>query len=336
MNISIVGAGAWGTALAVHLNRIGHSVKLWVYEAELYRAIYQGRINVYYLPEVVLDEGIDVHRSLEGAAKGCDSVLLAVPSHAFRDVFVPLSSHLSDDQILLSASKGIEGSSLKTMSQIMEEVRPNSRVAVLSGPSFAKEVCQGLPTAVTVASKDLDLAVRIQEDFSSDRFRIYAHDDVIGAEIGGAVKNVIAIATGISDGLGFGLNARAALITRGLAEMMRLGIRMGANEMTFSGLSGFGDLILTCTGDLSRNRTVGLRIGRGEKVENVTGTMKSVAEGVRTTHSVRMLARHYQIEMPITEQVYLVLYENKDPKDACVDLMTRSLKKEIFLPGSRS
>ncbi len=333
MNISIVGAGAWGTALAVYLNKMGHSVRLWVYEEELCRAICDGRINTYYLPEVVIDEEIEVHRSLERASRDCEAILLAVPSHAFRDVFVPLSRHLSGDQILISASKGIESRSLKTMSRIIEEVRPNAKVAVLSGPSFAREVCQGLPTAVTVASKESDVAVRIQKDFSSDRFRIYAHDDVIGTEIGGAVKNVIAIATGISDGLGFGLNARAALITRGLAEMMRLGIPMGASEMTFSGLSGLGDLILTCTGDLSRNRTVGLRIGRGEGVESVTGTMKSVAEGVRTTLSVRSLAIQYGIEMPITEQVYLVLYEKKDPKDACVDLMTRSLKKEIFPPA---
>jgi glycerol-3-phosphate dehydrogenase (NAD(P)+) len=330
MRIAVAGAGSWGTTLAVHLSGLGHEVALWVYETDLYERMLKDRVNVTYLPEVRVDPAVRLERELDAAVRGCETVLLAVPSHVYRDILVSLRGWLPAGAILISATKGIENDSLMIMSEVVRSVLGEARYAVLSGPSFAKEVAMGHPTAVTVASQDMALATRLQNEFSSDRFRVYAHNDVVGTELGGAVKNVIAIAAGISDGLGFGLNARAALVTRGLSEMMRLGIRMGANPMTFGGLSGIGDLILTCTGDLSRNRRVGLRVAKGEHVEEICRSMVAIAEGVRTTKSVKDLANKHRVEMPITEEVYRVLYEEKDPGAAVDDLMTRPLKREIL------
>jgi glycerol-3-phosphate dehydrogenase (NAD(P)+) len=336
MKVAMVGAGSWGTTLAMHLSRLGHEVTLWVYEPDLLGRIRHTRVNDLYLPGFRIPEGVLLSGSLEETVRGAEAVVLATPSHVLRAVLGSMRPHLSGRQALVSVAKGIETDSLMTMSQVVSSVVGRARFAVLSGPSFAREVAEGLPTAVTIASREEELARRLQSALSSKQFRAYAHHDVIGTELGGAVKNVIAIAAGISDGLGFGLNARAALITRGLSEMTRLGIAMGADAMTFGGLSGNGDLILTCTGDLSRNRGVGLRVGRGEGIDAIRGSMTAVAEGILTTRSVRDLARRWGVEMPITEQVYQVLYGGKDPGAAVADLMTRPLKREILFAGCPS
>ncbi len=333
MRFAVVGAGSWGTTLANHLCGLGHEVILWVYEPELLEQMRSQRLNPLYLPGVPLDPRMGLEGDLLKACQDSDYILMAVPSHVYRRVLENLMPVVRGSKVIISATKGIEKETLMTMSQVVGSMAAQVPYAVLSGPSFAKEVARGLPTAVTVASRSLDLAVRLQNLLSSERFRVYAHDDVMGTELGGAIKNVIAIAAGISDGLGFGLNARAALLTRGLSEMIRLGIKMGANPLTFGGLSGIGDLILTCTGDLSRNRTVGLRIAKGETLEQISRSMVAVAEGVMTTLSLRELARREQVDMPITEQVYQVLYQGKDPQEALRDLMNRPLKREIsFVP----
>lgn len=330
MKVGVIGAGSWGTTLANLLGSKGHEVRLWVYEQELLASMRNKRENCLYLPGVRLEESVLLTGDLGEASHGADCLIMAVPSHVYREVLGRMAKNLKGNEILVSATKGIEAGSLMTMCQVAFSVLGEARYAALSGPSFAREVSRGLPTAVTIAAHSLDLAQLLQEEFSTDRFRVYAHDDVMGTELGGAVKNVIAIAAGISDGLGLGLNARAALITRGLSEMIRLGVKMGANPLTFGGLSGVGDLILTCTGDLSRNRTVGLRIAKGESLENIRHSMVQVAEGVTTTISLRELARREEVDMPIAEQVYLVLYEGKDPLEAMRDLMNRPLKKEIY------
>jgi len=329
MKVGVVGAGSWGTTLARYLHALGHEVSLWVFEEELLRIMLEERVNTFYLPGVRISEAIHITNSLEEIAARAECLLLVTPSHALRGVVEGLKEFVEPRHVFVSATKGIENDSLLTMSQVVRSVLGEVPFAALSGPSFSKEVLAGSPTAVTIASEDMELATRLQLSFSSDTLRIYAHDDVIGTELGGSAKNVMAIAVGISDGLGFGMNARAALMTRGLAEIMRLGVRMGANSMTFTGLSGLGDLILTCTGDLSRNRTVGLRVGRGEKLDAVTASMKQVAEGVRTTKSLYGLAQRHGIDMPITRQVYMVLYEGKDPGSAVTELMGRPLKREI-------
>lgn len=334
MRFAVIGAGSWGTTLANHLAGIGHQVTLWVYESELLQQMRSERVNSMYLPGVSLHPGIRLEGDLGEASHAAQCLLMAVPSHVYRQVLQRLVPALDGNQVIVSATKGIEVGTLMTMSQVVRSVVGEVAYAVLSGPSFAKEVARGLPTAVTLASSSQEVASRLQAEFSSDRFRVYAHDDVLGTELGGAIKNVIAIAAGISDGLGFGLNARAALLTRGLSEMMRLGIQMGANPLTFGGLSGIGDLILTCTGDLSRNRTVGLRIARGEPLEQIRRSMVAVAEGVITTLSLRELAAREKVDMPIAQQVYLVLYEGKDPLQALNDLMNRPLKREISFVSS--
>lgn len=334
MRFAVIGAGSWGTTLANHLCNLGHEVSLWVYEAELLEQMRSQRLNSVYLPGVPVHPEMGLEGDLLKACEGADCLLMAVPSHVYREVMGKLLPALNDSRVIVSATKGIEVDTLMTMSQVVGSMAAGVPYAVISGPSFAKEVAKGLPTAVTIASKSLELAVRLQNLFSSERFRVYAHDDVLGTELGGAIKNVIAIAAGISDGLGFGLNARAALLTRGLSEMMRLGIKMGANPLTFGGLSGIGDLILTCTGDLSRNRTVGLRIAGGESLEEISRSMVAVAEGVITTRSLRQLAAREQVDMPIAEQVYQILYEGKDPLEALNELMNRPLKREIsFVSG---
>lgn len=332
MKISVIGAGSWGTTLANHLAGLGHEVTLWVYEAELLDRMRAVRENPWYLPGVRLHEAICLEGDLVAAARSGECLVMAVPSHVYRQVLQRAMPGLSSGQVIVSATKGIEVGTLMTMSQVVRSVVGEMPYAVLSGPSFAREVAQGLPTAVTMASSSQELAGQLQAEFSSERLRVYAHDDVLGAELGGAIKNVIAIAAGISDGLGFGLNARAALLTRGLSEMMRLGIQMGANPLTFGGLSGIGDLILTCTGDLSRNRTVGLRIARGETLQEIRGSMVAVAEGITTTLSLKELAARQKVEMPIAQQVYMVLYEGKDPRKALSDLMNRPLKRELSFP----
>ena len=330
--LAVIGAGSWGSALAIHLARKGLKVKLWVYEKEVAEQISNHRENFTYLKGMQFPENVYPSNDMEEVVKGQSVVLMVVPSHTMRTVVGKMVGLLSPGVIICSAAKGIENETLMTMSQVMDDILPDDlayAAACLAGPSFAREVGGGLPSAVTLACPNCDAARRIQEFFSSPLMRVYSSQDLIGVELGGALKNVFAIGAGISDGLGLGANARAALITRGLAEMSRLGVHMGANPLTFMGLAGVGDLVLTCTGDLSRNRTVGLKLGRGMKIKEILDEMNMVAEGVKTTRSVYDLAKREGVDMPLTEQVYRVIYEDKDPKQGLMDLMTRSLKDEI-------
>ncbi|TMB46611.1 MAG: NAD(P)-dependent glycerol-3-phosphate dehydrogenase [Deltaproteobacteria bacterium] len=329
--VTILGAGSWGTALATHLARLGHEVALWARNPEFSAQLAAAGENAVYLPGVRFPPGLEPIASLAEACVRSKMVVFVCPSSAVRGMADATRPHLRGTPLVVSAVKGVEQETHLTMSAILDQVlgdRHRARVAVLSGPSFAREVGQGVPTAVTAAARDLAVAEAVQRLFAGETFRVYTSIDVAGVEIGGAVKNVIAVAAGVSDGLGFGHNTRAALITRGLAEITRLATRLGADRQTLYGLSGLGDLVLTCTGDLSRNRTVGLRLGRGERLVDIVASMKEVAEGVRNTRSVRDLARSVEVEMPITEQMYLLLYEDKPPRQVVVDLMTRGLKRE--------
>lgn len=335
--VAVIGAGSWGTALTKPLSDLGHRVSLWGRDREHVEQLRVTRCNSIYLPDYFLRDTITPVADLEQAVAGHRTVLMVVPSHGFREVFSRLVPFLDEEVFVISATKGIENDSLMTMTQVMADVlsaagQPRVRhfhAGVLSGPSFAREVVEGIPTAVTVAAQRKETASYFQNIFSTERFRVYASNDVIGLEIGGALKNIVAIAAGICDGLGYGTNTRAALITRGLAEISRLGVRMGANPHTFSGLAGLGDLVLTCTGELSRNRTVGLKLGQGKNLKTVLAEMKMVAEGVKTTRSAWALAAREQVEMPILEQIYKVLYEDKPCADAVKDLLARDLREEL-------
>ncbi len=329
----MVGAGGWGTALANLLASKGYKPALWCYEPELAEIIQKEQENPYYLSGIKLEEDIFASADLEEVVRRKKLVIFAVPSQYFRSVFEKTACYLEPDAILVSATKGIETDTLKTMSQVMTELAPEHayRIAVISGPSFAREVAQKVITAITCASHDREIAQLVQNTLSTDYFRVYTSADVIGAELGGASKNVIAIATGICDGMGLGLNTRAAIITRGLAEITRLGIKMGANPMTFAGLAGVGDLVLTCTGKLSRNYNVGFQLGKGKPLKEILSEMKMVAEGIKNAESVYKLSQKYNVEMPITEQVYLVLYADKSPKLAASSLMGRKLKEEFWI-----
>jgi len=326
--ISVIGGGSWGTTLASLLADKGYDVILWTYEKELAEQINKERENSLYLPGVTLPANLESTHDIVKAVDKARYILNAVPTQHIRSVFSPLKPHIRPDSSLISVSKGIEIGTLLTPSMILKDILEKP-IAVLSGPSFAKEVIAKQPTAVTLAVEDKSTALLLQEIFNTDHFRVYTHDDIIGVEIGGALKNIIAIASGISDGLHLGHNARAALITRGLSEITRLGLSMNAREITFSGLSGLGDLVLTCTGSLSRNYTVGYNLGEGKKLSDILSRTKSIAEGVTSTLSAYELSKKFGIEMPITEQVYLALYEGKAPTDAVMDLMTRSLKSEF-------
>ncbi len=331
MEVVIIGAGSWGTALGKLLSEKGFKVKLLARRREVAEAINNRLENPFYLPGVKLPPTLSATTE-PGPLKRAELIVLAVPSHALRGVLKDLRAYFGKPAPLVSTIKGIEEKTLSTMSQVVQETLPapwHSLYAVLSGPSFAEEVARGLPTAVTIAGFEKETTTYIQEAFATPYFRTYRSLDVLGVELAGALKNVIAIAVGISDGLGLGLNARAALITRGLAEITRLGLKMGANPLTFSGLAGLGDLVLTCTGPLSRNRTVGLRLGQGKKLAEILKEMTQVAEGVRTTASAKALAAKYQTEMPICEAVYRVLYEDQDPKEMAHQLLTRRLKDEF-------
>ena len=329
--IAVVGAGSWGTTLAILLADKGHQVRLWVYEKELAEEMQKSRENKTYLPGYRLSDNISVTSSIKDAVSDSEIIVFVVPSHVARGVIKELSHLVSKDTVIVSATKGIENDTLMPISEVFKELLPkpfHKNLAFLSGPSFAKEVVQKMPTAVALASYDRKAGEIIQQAFSTDYFRVFTNSDVIGVELGGALKNVIAIATGIADGMGFGHNTRAAIITRGLAEMTRLGIAMGAEPATFAGLSGLGDLVLTCTGELSRNRTVGFRLGKGEKLKDILSSMKMIAEGVKTTKAVYALSKRYDIEMPIPNEVYYILYEDKDVKASARDLMNRDLGEE--------
>lgn len=332
MRIGVIGGGAWGTALANLVAGKDLNPSLWCFEPELPERIRNERENRLYLPGIKLEPGIDPTSDIEHAAANKDILIFVVPSNHFRSVFAKAKIFLAQGAILVSATKGIETDTLKTMSQVMAELAPShsDKIAVISGPSFAGEVAEKRLTAITVASASQKAAELIQQTLSADYFRVYTIQDVIGAELGGTAKNVIAIASGIGDGMGLGLNTRAAIITRGLAEIARLGVKMGANPMTFAGLAGIGDLVLTCTGTLSRNYQVGYKIGQGKTLEQILAEMKSVAEGVKNAESVYRLSQREKVEMPITEQIYLMIYAGKSPQLAVAALMGRKLKTEFW------
>lgn len=330
-HVAVVGAGAWGTALAKVLGDKGQPVLLWARDAAQATAIQRDRENTRYLPGAKLPDSVQATHSLGRALEGADMAVLVTPSHSFRETLVAAKSLLPESTALISATKGIENETAMLMAEVAEDVlgaTVRSRFAALSGPSFAKEVAAGIPTNMVVASTDSALAERVQRLFATDRLRVYPSDDPAGVEVGGALKNVIAIAAGACDGLGFGHNTRAALITRGLAEISRIALAKGGNPRTLAGLAGMGDLVLTCTGDLSRNRTVGFEMGKGKKLADVLASLGHVAEGVRTAKSAHDLANRLGVELPICNEVYCVLYENKPPLQAVSDLLTRPLKKE--------
>lgn len=329
--IAVIGAGSWGTALAYALSHCGHSINLWAYEPEVVECIRSHRENRMFLSGVTLPETIVPAASLGDAIEQAGYVLTVMPSHVCRSLYEQMLPHLTPEMILVSATKGIETERLMRMSEVIRNVterRFMPRIAVLSGPSFAREVVRGDPTALVVASQDPDAAQLVQKEFSGKTLRLYASNDVVGAELGGAVKNVIAIAAGVIEGLGLGHNPKAALITRGLAEMTRLACACGARRETLAGLAGMGDLVLTCTGALSRNRSVGVELGKGRKLSEILQGMHEVAEGVKTTEATMALARKQGIEMPITLQVQRILQGQASPKEAIRELMDRSLKNE--------
>ncbi|HEV2145855.1 MAG TPA: NAD(P)H-dependent glycerol-3-phosphate dehydrogenase [Longimicrobiaceae bacterium] len=329
--VAVVGAGSWGTALANVLARKGIPTILWSHEADVAEAIERDHRNPRYLSEVALDPRLRATAHMPEAVDGAGVVVSVSPSHVVRPVMAEAGRSMRPDALVVSASKGIEVETLETMDAVLEDVLPREAAlcaTYLSGPSFALEVGLGQPTAVTIASRSARSAKRAQELFQTEYFRVYTSSDVPGVEIGGALKNVIAIAAGAVEGLGFGNNTRAALITRGLAEITRLGVALGANPQTFSGLAGMGDLILTCTGALSRNRSVGVELGKGRNLDEILAGMTEVAEGVRTARSARDLARQRGIEMPIVEAVHAVLFEGQDPRRAVTGLMLREPKPE--------
>ena len=331
--IAILGGGGWGTALAIVLSRSRKplEISLWVRNAGLAESIRHDRENKMYLPGSKLSESVQVHTELEAALSGAQVILGAMPSAHARVVYASALPFVATDASFVSASKGLEPGTHLRMSEVIAQVfspKFAPRIAVISGPSFAAEAARGEPTAIVVASRDAALATDLQEEFAGPNFRLYTNDDVLGVELAGAMKNVMAIAAGACQGLGLGSNALAALITRGLAEMARLAVALGARPETLSGLAGLGDLVLTCTGSLSRNRFVGIELGKGRALGEILANMHMVAEGVHTTEPLLALAREHQIEMPITEQVDAILHAGKSPKDAIRDIMERPLKRE--------
>jgi len=327
--IAIIGSGSWGTANAISLANKGLDVKLWVRSAELLKEINEKRENTTYLPGVKLSNNIVATNDLEYCCKDSDVIVLATPSHAIRDTVKNIKKYIDKEQYIVNLAKGIENDSLCRMSQIIEEYLPQNPIAVLSGPNHAEEVAQNMPSATVVSSKYKKVAELIQDIFMTPTFRVYVNPDIVGVELGGALKNIIALGAGISDGLGFGDNTRTALMTRGIVEIARLGVAMGARQSTFSGLSGIGDLIVTCTSMHSRNRRAGIAIGQGKTLEEVLSSTKMVIEGVRTTKSAYQLAKKFSIEMPITQEIYKVLYEGCNVKESVIKLMTRNKTHEI-------
>ncbi|MEX0821740.1 MAG: NAD(P)H-dependent glycerol-3-phosphate dehydrogenase [Rhodothermales bacterium] len=333
--IAMLGAGSWGTALAIVLAKSGHEVTLWARRPEAAEHMRRHRRNPTYLPRAQLPDELSVTSVMEDAVTGCDMWVFATPSHAIRDCAKNVRGHASDDLLCVSVAKGIENNSLLTTTRVLHDVLdtvPMAHLGVLSGPSHAEEVAEEKPTTVVAAAYSTDTVHEIQSTFATSRLRVYMNHDVLGVEIAGSVKNVMAIGAGIGDGLGYGDNTKAAIVTRGLAEMKRLGLAMGAEGSTFSGLAGIGDLVVTCMSRHSRNRHVGELIGRGKRLEEVERDMSMVAEGVRTADSVHQLSVRYGIEMPITEAVYGILFDGKQPQIAVDELMTRAPKREDWLP----
>ncbi len=331
MNISVIGAGSWGTSFANYLASVkGLRVKIWALEKGVTDDINNNRLNSTYLPEIKLSENLQATANLEDAVKNAEILILAIPSKFCPNMYKKIAPYLKS-QYIVSLTKGLDEININFLSDLMKEIFPkpaSENISIISGPSFAKELAQNFPTAVVVASQKEKIAKEIQRKFSSEILRLYITDDVHGVELGGALKNVIAIASGIAAGMGFGYNSIASLITRGNIEIIRLGIKLGAKEQTFLGLSGIGDLMLTCFGPLSRNRTFGFRVGRGEKIEEILKDSKFVVEGLTTVKTALKLASKFNVEMPITESIYKVIYENVPVKEALKRLMSRTLKKE--------
>ncbi len=329
--VGVIGSGAWGTTLALLLARKGITTTLWDHHAERAAQMQNKRENATFLPTFYFPDTLQVTSSIAEAVRGKEMLLLVTPSQRFRENLRILAPYLAPDTILVNASKGIEIDSLKRMTEIIEEELPSFQnyTAALSGPNLSREVAEEKPTASVVAAHEHSIAIHVRMLLSSNAFRIYTSDDVIGVELGGALKNIIAISAGINDGLGYGANAKAAMITRGLAEISRLGVAAGANPMTFAGLTGLGDLIATCTSTLSRNQQLGQRLAAGEKLQDILQSTHSVAEGVSTTRAALQLAAHYHVEMPIARQLSLVLFEGLDPHKAVPELMLRDPKSEL-------
>ena len=338
--IAIIGAGAWGTALSIVLGRKGrHHVWLWAYEKEVRDAIASTRANALFLPEQQIPDSVVPTGSLEEALTTADIVVSAMPSQHCRRLFHEITPHLNPGTMVVSATKGLEQTTFLRMTEVIDLVTGERgircRVGALSGPTFAAEVARGDPTAITIASSDAELAATVQQEFSDPAFRVYTNDDVVGVELGGALKNITAIAAGVCHGLGLGHNSVAALITRGLAEITRLAVACGGRSETMSGLAGLGDLVLTCTGALSRNRSIGVELGRGRKLPEIISSMHGmVAEGIFTTQAALQLARTRGVDMPITEQMHAILNQGKSPRDAIADLMSRTSKSEIHIPAT--
>jgi glycerol-3-phosphate dehydrogenase (NAD(P)+) len=329
--IAVIGAGNWGTALAATLAKTGHAAVLWAYEPEVVASIRARHENALFMPGVMLPQGITATNDLGEALERAEVVCTAMPSHVCYHLYERMLGHLRPEMLFVSATKGIDAERLMRMSELIQSVvgrRFAPRLCALSGPSFAQEVARGDPTAVVVASRDREVAKLVQKELSSPTLRIYTSTDVVGVEIGGAVKNIIAIAAGVVAGLGLGHNPTAALITRGLAEISRLACACGGKRETLAGLAGMGDLVLTCTGELSRNRTVGVELGKGRKLAEIIGSMRMVAEGVKTTYATVALAKRYGVEMPITTQVHRILEGQVTPREAIRELMERTLKDE--------
>jgi len=329
MNAGILGDGGWGTALALLLHNKRHRVRLWGAIPDYVELLKSRRENVKFLPGIAIPQDLEITSDLSAACSGSDVIFLVTPSHFLRDVCQRMKPYLSPQTIVVSATKGLENGTLLRMSQVIREVMGDVKIAVLSGPTFAREVALGHPTAATVSSTDPSVARTVQNILMTGKFRIYTNCDIIGVELGGALKNVIAIAAGIIDGMGLGSNTKSALITRGLVETARLGVAMGADRRTFSGLSGLGDLFTTSISDLSRNRSFGLQIGRGVPVQDAAKSTEMVIEGIRTAGAAADLARKCRVEMPITNEVYRIIYEGKDPRQAIASLMTRAPKPEL-------
>jgi len=326
--VAVIGAGAWGTALADLLARAGHDVTLWAREADVVASVNERHVNDRFLAGIALAPSLRATTAPADAVDGVDCVTYVPPSHVLRPVVRGHAASVPRDALVVVASKGIERATLAVMTDVVEAELPDRPVAALSGPSFAVEVAARQPTAVVAAAADHAVAQRVQTVFSTERFRVYTHDDVLGVELGGALKNVMAVATGIAEGVGLGFNSRAALITRGLAEMTRLGVALGAQAATFAGLAGMGDLVLTCTGSLSRNRTLGTEIGQGRSLEEILASRETVAEGVTTAESALALARRAGVEMPIVAAVNRILFEGQAPARAIEELMSRGLRTE--------
>lgn len=326
--ICVIGDGGWGTTLAILLSKKGYSVTLWGAFPEYIEQLKYHRENIKFLAGIKIPEDIHITSVLDEAVSASSFIVLAVPSQFMRGVLTRLKMADLSDKVIISVTKGIETSSLKTMSQLIIELLGKLPVVVLSGPTIALEVANGSPTTAVVASTDRELASLVQEMFMTDRFRLYTNDDLLGVELGGALKNIVAIAAGVCDGLGFGANVKAALLTRGIVEISRLGVAMGAKAQTFYGLSGLGDLTTTCISPYSRNRWLGEEIGRGKKLKDILTGTEMIVEGVATTKAAHELAKKFNVEMPIITEIYRVLYENKDPKVAVHDLMTRAPKAE--------